>query len=50
MAGLLKDLNCKMADNKLQHRAASFFTAQCDASALYAVVVCLSVCHKSVFY
>jgi len=27
-----------------------FLTARCHASAVYDVVVCLSVCHESVFY
>ena len=33
-----------------RHQLGSDFTAPRHASAVYAVVVCLSVCHKSVFY
>jgi len=30
--------------------AESIFTTRHHASTLYAVVMCLSICHKSVFY
>jgi len=26
------------------------FTTRCHASAVYAIIVCMSVCHKSVYY
>jgi len=34
----------------LQFSLQAVFTKQCHASMVYAVVVCLSVCYKSVFY